>query len=60
MKKIKEFKKNMKDKKKRKEMRRKIRRFRKKFFNKENFVKVVIAFVSIALVASYVLPYIIR
>jgi len=60
MKKLKELKTNWKDKKKRKETRRKIRKIRKRLFNKKNFVKVVIAFTSIALVASYVLPYIIR
>ncbi|MBI2414492.1 hypothetical protein HYV31_01425 [candidate division WWE3 bacterium] len=49
-----------KDKKKRKELRRKIKRAFKHTFSLKTMQKIVIAFVSIALIASYVLPYIIR
>ncbi len=37
-----------------------IKRGFKKIFTKRNFVKFVVGIVSIALVASYVLPYIVR
>lgn len=54
--KIEEF----KDRKRRKELRRRLRRNLKNAFSLKTFQKIVIAFVSVALIASYVLPYIIR
>ena len=57
---IKEKIQDYKDKKKRKEMRRAIKRALKNTFSTKTLQKIVIAFVSIALIASYILPYIIR
>ncbi len=48
-----------KEKQRRKELKRKIRWVFKIIFSKKTMQKVVIAFVSIALIASYILPYIV-
>lgn len=48
-----------KERQRRKELKRKIRRVFKIIFSKKTMQKVVIAFVSIALIASYILPYIV-
>lgn len=57
---IKEQIQDYKDRKKRKEMRRKIRKAFRNTFSMKTMQKIVIAFVSIALIASYILPYVIR
>jgi uncharacterized membrane protein YheB (UPF0754 family) len=48
-----------KDRKKRKELRRRLRRNLKNVFSFKTFQKIVIGLVSVALIASYILPYII-
>lgn len=56
---LRELIKSYKDKQRRKELRRKLRKLKKTLLSKENITKIVIGFVSFALIASYVLPYII-
>jgi len=60
IKKIKTYLRKRRGKRKKQKVLRVIKRGFKKIFTKRNFVKFVVGIVSIALVASYVLPYIVR
>jgi len=59
IKKIKTYLRKRRGKRKKQKVLRVIKRGFKKIFTKRNFVKFVVGIVSIALVASYVLPYIV-
>lgn len=58
--KVKEKLEKIKSKKRRKALRKKIRRIKRRIFNKKTLTKIFMMFMAIALIASYVLPYVLR
>ena len=57
---IKQIPQNIKDRKQRKAMRKKLRKIKKRIFNRRTLTKIFMGFMAVALVASYVLPYVLR
>jgi hypothetical protein len=57
---LKNIQETLKNRKRRKAIRKKFRRLKKRIFNKRTLTKIFMMFMALALIASYVLPYIVR
>ena len=60
LKKIKNIPSALRDKKRRKMFRKKMRRIKRRILNKKTLTRIFMGFMAVALIASYVLPYVLR